>query len=343
MRNDATGEICEVQRPVRFDPDANVYHVGDGRQVHGNKFWHADVRGKGVGRLAIIAVDHVPTERPKQNSENHIMMKNFRRIARLTAGVSGAITGGVAHGVEIDELQRDFNWVRVAPVSAGKLAEKIGKTDKEKQGCLNVVKFPACRRGNVDISYYDVRLVKREMLEDGTSAFVDLIWKGSYARENKNGTDRRHVVLLVTCHCREHKRVHRESTITSAANNDRTLKRGENVRAVPPHTPVFDALYPLRSAIEGENSQTDNHLTLRRARSYGARRQLLDLVGHAQSVTFYGLYRYGPGGEDHHEVDPAEAAGEEQAAQRHRVRGLRCRTGRALVLRGPRREAPARR
>lgn len=38
------------------------------------------------------------------------MMKNFRVLARRAPGIIGAITDGISHGQEIDEMQRDFGW-----------------------------------------------------------------------------------------------------------------------------------------------------------------------------------------------------------------------------------------
>jgi hypothetical protein len=40
-----TGETHIEKRPVRADPDAKVHITGDGRQIHGCKFWAAYVRG----------------------------------------------------------------------------------------------------------------------------------------------------------------------------------------------------------------------------------------------------------------------------------------------------------
>jgi len=159
-----------------------------------------------------------------------------------------------------------------------------------------VVEVPGCCAGPVELWYYAGRIVKRQMVDDGTHRLVDLAWKGTLSRKNKDGTFRRYVGYEVVCNCGEHEMIHRESTITSTEDKERTFTRGENVRAVPPDTEPFDAIYPFRSPIEGENRRIDDHLPLGRARSYGAKRIVLDLFGHGHQVNSCGRFLYGPGG-----------------------------------------------
>ncbi len=79
----------------------------------------------------------------------------------------------------------------------------------------------------------------------------------------------------------------------------------------PPGSKLFDAIYPLRSLVAGENRRIDDHLPLGCARSYGARRILLDLFAHGHPVNSYGRSLYGPRGARRHEVP--ELAGREAA------------------------------
>ena len=144
--------------------------------------------------------------------------------------------------------------------------------------------------------------MKRQMVEDGKRPLVELAWKGTISRKNKDGTYRRYVDYEVVCNCGEHRVLHRERTITNDEDRARSFNRGENVRAAPPGTELFDALSPLRSAIEGGNRRIDDHLPLRRARSYGATNILLELLGHAQWVNAYARFLYGPGGARRHEA-----------------------------------------
>ena len=228
--------------------------------------------------------------------------KNFRILAERAPGVHGVITDGISHGREIDEIQRRFGWVPVAPVTAAKLDRLTGERVAEKSGPLTTVTVDGCTADPIELWYYGGRLVKRQMVEDGTHQLVDLVWKGTLSRRNKDGTFRRYVEYEVVCNCGAHRMVHRESTITSAEDKARKLTRGENVRAIPPGTEPFDAIYPFRSPIEGEYGRIDDHLPLGRTRSYGAKRILLDLVGHGHQVNSYGRFPYGPGGERRHEA-----------------------------------------
>lgn len=50
--SEETGEIVEVDRPVRYEPDAKLHITGDGRQLVGVKFWTASLRGPEPNRIA---------------------------------------------------------------------------------------------------------------------------------------------------------------------------------------------------------------------------------------------------------------------------------------------------
>ena len=307
--NPETGEVLMMKRPVRSEPDAKLHTTGDKRVVNGVKLWHADVHGPETHRHAIIAIDHVGDVKGGRNAENHVMMRNFRVLARLAPGVIGAITDGVSRGQELEEMQRDFGWLPIAPVAAGKRNEKTGELLEEKNGPLSVIEVPGCDAGPVELWYYEGRVVKHLPVDDGRLVLGELVWKGTRSRKNKDGTFRRYVDYEVVCNCGQHQMVHSERTISNDKDTERKLTRAENVRAVPPGSKLFEDLSPLRSAIEGTNSRIDDHLPLRRARSYGAANILLDLLGHAQWVNAYGRFLYGPGGTRRHEVaDLAERA-----------------------------------
>ena len=300
--NPETGEERVAQRPVRFEPDAKMHITGDKRVVSGVKLWHADVRGCETHRVAILAIDHVGDVKGGENAENHVLMKNFRALAPLAPGIIGAITDGVLHGKELNEIQRNFGWLPIVPVAAKSLDKKTGERSEEKSGPIGTLEIKGCDDGPVELWHYEGRVVKKPPVDDGSLVLVELSWRGTISRRNADGTYRRYVEYEVVCNCGEHRALHRERTIANDEETSDGFKRGENVRAAPPGTRIFEALSPLRSPIEGENRRIDDHLPLRRARSYGADNILLDLLGHAQWVNAYGRHLYGPGGARRHEV-----------------------------------------
>lgn len=300
--NPSTGEVRHIDRPVRFEPDAKLHTTGDKRVVRGVKTLHVDVRGPEAHRNVFLAIDHVPDVKGGRNAENHVLMKNLHTLAELAPGAIGLITDGVLHGQELDEIQRSLGLLPIVPVGAKKLDPKTGERIEEKQGPLGTVSVPGCESGDVELWYYEGRLVKRQMVEDGTRLLVELAWKGTRSRKNKDGTYRRYVDYEVVCNCGKHRMLHRERTITNDEDRARSFNRGENVRAAPPDTELFDALSPLRSPIEGGNRRIDDHLPLGRARSYGATSILLDLLGHAQWVNAYARLLYGTDGARRHEA-----------------------------------------
>jgi hypothetical protein len=177
--NPKTGEVRVVKRPVRYEPDAKLHTTGDTRVVNGVKLWHADVQGDETHRHAIIAIDHVPDLKGGRNAENHIMMRNFRVLAQLAPGIVGAITDGISNGQELEEIQRDLDWVPIAPVDAKKLDKVTGERLEETTKPLNVIDIAGCDAGPVELWYYEGRVVKRQVVDDGRLVLVELSWKGT--------------------------------------------------------------------------------------------------------------------------------------------------------------------
>ncbi len=73
-------------------------------------------------------------------------------------------------------------------------------------------------------------------------------------------------------------------------DQQRKFNRAENVRQIPPGDPDFETLYRRRNDAESINRHLDDTLWLRRARSVGARRQLLNLVTYAIGVNAMSMH-----------------------------------------------------
>lgn len=293
-RNIETGEIVEYDRPVRYDPDVKMHTTGDKRRVVGNMVWHGYVRGPQPFRRVVLAVDSVPGVKGQQNSENHVMMRNFELLATdKRLGIVGATIDGVARGVDLDRMQSEWGWIPASPVAARSINDKTGERT-EKEGPFDSYTLPGCTGGPVKVHYHGGRLVKAEILEDGRTAFTPLKHKQVRRRPNKNGTWRVYVEYELPCNCGNHSRAVLEPTITTDKDREKNFNRGENIRAIPPGTDLYEDCYTNRSAIEGDNRRIDDHLQSGRARSYGRDRQLLDLLAHQHHLNSLALHLHGP-------------------------------------------------
>jgi hypothetical protein len=305
----ATGQTWTEEVPVRFDPDVKEHYTGGGKQVHGSKFLIMSVNGPEPHNRVHLIADYVPGVKDEENSENHVQMKNFRWLAEHAPGIVGATTDTVTRGRDIAEMQRDFGWAPAAPIAAAKTDKKTGERT-EKQGYLRTLDFAdmGCAEDAVDIWYQGGWLTRRIHPIDAPEGVLErLDWKDAYRRPNQDGTYRCYVEYDALCHCGDHVKRIRERTDTTAEDLKRGFNRSENVRMFPPGSPPYRVTYPERNDTESINRRVDDHLPLRRARSYGWKRQLLDLLAHNHVVNSVARFRYGPEGTHRLQVDDQAA------------------------------------
>ncbi len=306
--DESTGELVVLRRPVRHDPEVKSYHTGDGRQVVGHKFVQVTVSGDQTNRRAFIGLGSVLGDKGEANSEADVLMELFGDLAHLAPGIVGPVTDTVLRGAHFELMQRLYGWVPIAPVAAKKLDHKTGRRLEEKEGPLETYSFEGCEAGPVEVWYHRGRLRKLVWTDGSGAELVDMAWHKVRRNRNAKGTWNVYVEYVLECHCGAHSKVVRQST-HRRSSDPAGFNRAENVRAVPPCSRAYDAVYPFRSASEGDNRAIDDHLWLRRARSYGRDRQLLDLVGHALHVNSLGRQLWGTKGTRRHELDgPAPLA-----------------------------------
>jgi hypothetical protein len=123
-----------------------------------------------------------------------------------------------------------------------------------------------------------------------------LEWKRPYRRRNVDGTYRWYVEYRAQCHCGNHHKLVSERTDTTPEDAERGFNRSENIHIFPPGSTPYQKVYPDRNDAESINRGVDDHLPLRRARSYGWQRQLLDLLAHQHVVSSVSRFRWGPNG-----------------------------------------------
>ena len=299
-RDPKTGRTWTEERSVRFDPDVKEHYTGDGKQVHGSKFLIMSVNGPEVHNRVHLLADYVPGVRDEQNSENHIQMKNFRWLSEHAPGIVGSTTDTVSRGRDLAEMQRDFGWAPAAPIAAAKVNKKTGERI-EKQGFLRTLDFTplGCNSGQVEIWHQGGWLTQRIFPIDAPEGVLErLDWKDAYRRSNVDGTYRFYVEYEARCNCadRSHAQRVRERTDTTREDEKIPFNRSENVRMFPPGSATYKTVYGERNDTESINRRVDDHLPFRRARSYGWKRQLLDLLAHNHVVNSVARYRYGPDG-----------------------------------------------
>jgi hypothetical protein len=304
-----TGRTWTEERHVRYDPDVKEHYTGGGTQVHGSKFLIMSVNGPEPHNRVHIIADYIPGVRDEQNSENHLQMKNFRWLAEHAPGIVGATTDTVTRGRDLAEMQRDFGWAPAVKIAAAKVDKKTAERT-EKHGYLRTFDFAnaGCTADPVEIWHQGGWLTRRVYPIDAPEGVLErLDWKDAYRRPNLDGSFRCYVRYSVPCECGQHARSLTERTDTTAEDEARGFNRSENVRMFPPGSPPYNIVYPERNDAESINRRVDDHLPLRRARSYGWERQLLDLLAHNHVVNSVARFRYGPVG-THRRRSAAQAA-----------------------------------
>jgi hypothetical protein len=297
-----TGETRIEQRSKRADPDAKVHVTGDNRQIHGCKFWHAEVRGDKPFTRVFLSVDHVPEVKDEKNSEGDIAVKNLLALAPLVPGATGAMFDTVLRGTHVDRLERSTGWIILNPVTAKSVDKKTNERVEKDMYLRTVqIKHPDGGADDVAIWICGGRLARLEFTEDGTEILVPLERVGNPVRHNPNGDYRTYVEYRVPS-----PRGGRGVTIREATYNrpEDTFNRAENLRQIPPGDPDYQRLIGRRSDAEAANRIIDDHLYLRRAISVGAQGQLFDLICHAFLQNSLARYRHSSRGRP----DPAIAA-----------------------------------
>jgi hypothetical protein len=246
----------------------------------------AETRGKEPFTRVTLAVAHVPGVKDEGNSEADVAVKNLLELAPLLGdGVQGALCDTVLRGTHIDALQRSTGWLIMNPVTAARVNKKTGeRTEKESYLRREVFHYQDGTHQQVDIWVSGGRACRLVHLDDGDPVLRNL------APRNTDGTYRNYVEYEVPCPRRGKPKIIRERTYGKPEDGD--FNRAENVRQILPGDPDYERLKGLRSDAEATNRQIDDHLYLRRARSLGAHRELLDLIAHAFVWNSVARYRY---------------------------------------------------
>ncbi len=288
----------EVIRTVAGDPDAENFKTGDGWK-HGLEFLYGLTAGNGRPWSQVV-VDLAWV--PHHGQEVATAETCIAATARSMPGMTGILYDAALAGVTINRWASDLGLCVISPVTAEEAA-KPGKPRVEKSKRLRT--FTHQRDGkacNHELYYHGGKVVELGRLTgDGNRPVRELAYVGPRCKINQAEIDRREAEAggelcdrrarrggrsvaaftwrtsyKLTCGDETFEIAERSTTIPEL---DRKFNRSENVRQIPPGTPLYDELYPHRSSIEGFNSWMDGRFWLRRARSKGAERQFLEQIG----------------------------------------------------------------
>ena len=135
-------------------------------------------------------------------------------------------------------------------------------------------------------------MCRKIVTADGKVTLDRCTYVGPIRLETQDGRFEFYAEYVVTCLCGRHSTTVLEPTWTSDADRAADFNRAENVRLIPAGSEPYLRLYPRRSDAEGSNRRIDDHLYLRRSRSYDEVRQLLDLIAHAHVMNSLARHRW---------------------------------------------------
>ncbi len=288
-----TGEVTTEHRPRRACVDAKLHTTGDKRQIHGSKFHHIDIRGaEDAHDRIIVNVAHVAGVKGERNSEADVMVRETTAVVELLPGIQGTLTDGVTRGAHLDVFQRDLGLVVVSPTPAERVDKKTGtRTLKSQPLTDHTFTYPDGSTETVEIHTHGGALAIKALDDHGKVTLQDLKWLRTIRRTNSDGTYRFYVEYEVPDPRGGPPGVHREATITGEADRATGFNRSENVRQIPWSSDERPRLYGRRADSEAINRIIEDHLPLKRARSFGAQAQLHNLISHQLVVNSLGRYR----------------------------------------------------
>ena len=253
---------------------------------------HAEVRGSDVHDRVILTVAHVSAEKGMKNSEVDITMDALSRILPKVPGALAVTADGMLRGVHINELISKHGILVISPSQAK--SKKSGER-VEHSGPLQefVFTYADGTTSSVEIFHSGGALAIRVWDDTENGYRLDPLQQiNSEHRRNKDGTWRFYVRYLVPDPNGGDSAVMRVPVTTDDDDLARGFNRSQYIRQVPAGTDSYKKVYPRRSDSESLNRQIDDSLYRNRARSFGAKGQLLNLLSHAVVLNSLSAFRH---------------------------------------------------
>ena len=221
-----------------------------------------------------------------------MLARSLPRIPGGRPGVQGVVYDAAFRGVHHQRLMRDLGWVSVNRVTVNAVSRKRPAKDRKRVEKTVYVETRTVRTPGGD---QQVRLISQggwiglgEVTESGKPVFVPLDRVRTHRNTGKRGTYRWYNDYRLPGHLGGGVvtvRLH-----ANAEGAKRKFNRAENVRQVRPGDPDFEVLYRRRNDAESINRHLDDTLWLRRARSIGNRRQLLNMITYVLGVNALSMH-----------------------------------------------------
>lgn len=189
-------------------------------------------------------------------------------------------------GVHIDRIMRELGWLVITRVPAKQRRARRGqrggfRIPKSRQIERKSLTLRDGGEGEVPLYAVDGALGIAEMNDSGNEDFVAL----ERIRTQRFGSCGR--FRFYNQYRLPRRYVEREITVRLLNDEQelkRSLNRAENLRAIPPGDPDFDALYARRPDAESLNRSLEDSLFLKKAHSVGHLGQEADLLGFALMI-----------------------------------------------------------
>lgn len=248
----------------RFDPDAEYFKTGGGKNVYGHQFVLVGASNDDYAKESIIlAVAPIIKGDDDKGSETAVAIHEVFRLKTEHPGFAALLYDKALRGTTINKI-----WAMglhpIIPVY-----DKKNFQTKEQFICVKTI-------NGIKVPFYAVDGAFQIKTHDGY--FPLKIKKLERKIRKKNGTYRWHGTYEITSEIPCDFRLHGQ-TFTLRTDKEGEQELGEYIRAHNPKSEHFRALYGRRNEAESVNAMMKSHLgPNRRARSYGRQKVWIDLM-----------------------------------------------------------------
>lgn len=274
----STGEL----RQRRADPDVGTYVEGHSDiPVRGHRFVVTSARGNGWMNRAILGVASAP-----RGSELDAVIPLIPKLQSLGLSPRVLTFDGAMRGSHIDALWRRYGVIGIGPV----IAERSGRAKGSKRSASQAqriervlplgqrtVRDAQRRESAIEIAAVGGALCEVRRSEDGTPIYERLVLQQLKSRGTAPS------FRLYGIYQTKTGKIVVGTIPLFQTEQDATRKRNrtEHLRAFPPGSAQFAALYGRRADAESLNRQLEDACWQKRANCYGRLRVFADVLGFA--------------------------------------------------------------
>jgi hypothetical protein len=294
-----TGEIL----PYRFDPAACLHaEGGEDGMAHGSKFSFLTSRSAQANERICFYVHHLSPGRGYPG-ESAVAVDLFRLIHKVAAmsspygerdsGIHAGVNDAAMRHAHIDAIQSATGFPMLTPTVKPSAKQASIKFGKKKYKATRLDPVPCPSGGPAHVLWAGGGGFFAETLAvDGTSEFVRL----ARTSQRQRSAAKWIMTAKMTIPCPHGDHQHSERITSRNDDEDRNLKRGEFIRWHDQEGDEYRRVYPMRADTESFNNQVEDVFYRDRIRAFGARKQLLLMLGYGflSNVRAYEVHRTNP-------------------------------------------------